>query len=524
MALVIVYQSNGDLLPTTDAIGNMQVALSALDDGNVTFTPDEAPFMFRWRLETPDGSQAVVVERLDETIGGVSARRLISEGKLRPDGGKYYIVPAKRANENGWPVYVNTSGPGPGLAALPILGVARIMYGDLRARPSVLWHAGKLIASLYIAGSVALVYLIARRWLSTRIGLAIALSYGLGTCVWSVSSQALWQHGPASFFLALGIWFLVQTDSSPRSALWCGMALAAATLCRPTCGMLLVVVCGWLARRDWQAGKRWTANAALRASLGAAPLLGLLAIYNWHYLGAPWAFGQTVAGHELALLKCGARGSWQTPLWEGLAGNLISPSRGLFVFSPFLLFATLGGWLAWRRTEFAALRPLAIGIGLMLIVESKHYDWWGGWTYGYRHIVDLAPLCSILLIPAMGLVVARRGLALTFGALVVWSILVQSIGAFAYDGMGWNAPLAGYRLVPAGASEPVVVADASGARKLIEAGAAPLGEYRLDIDLPEHRHRLWSLRDNEILYYLTHWRESRDWRAEQSALAKLHAG
>jgi hypothetical protein len=36
---------------------------------------------------------------------------------------------------------------------------------------------------------------------------------------------------------------------------------------------------------------------------------------------------------------------------EALLGNLISPARGLFVFSPVLIFAIGGFWLAMRTRE-----------------------------------------------------------------------------------------------------------------------------------------------------------------------------
>jgi hypothetical protein len=525
MVLLLAVYEAGDLLPTSDSIGNMHVALSLLDEGNVSFTPLEKPFMFRWRLDAADGPQTVVVKQWSDTIGGLPAATLFEHGLLRPDGAQYYIVASRRTDsQSGQRLYVNTSGPGPGIAAAPIFALAQFWHGALRGNPAALWPTGKFAASLFVAASAALLYLMARRFIERPPAVVITLAYGLGTCVWSISSQALWQHGPNEFFLAAGLLALVagsrghaapvvpHGQAAPAFVLasrdlaaekWaaalCGLSLACAATCRPTSGMLLAAVGGYSAISDRRV-LAWYAVAA-------APVLAALAIYNTYYLGAPWRFGQTVAGHDLARLKIGTPGAWQTPLFEGLLGNLISPSRGLLVFSPFLAFAGTGIWLSWRKPELRALRPVSIGGLAMLLIESKHYDWWGGWTYGYRHIVDIALLLCALLIPAAKVVGRRRWLAAAFGTTVAWSITVQFVGALAYD-ENWNAPRAGYELrLPN--KQTVQVSTRHEAAALVSQGAQVVAAVGKDIDSPKYRYRLWSIRDNEIWYYVTHFRESR---------------
>ena len=51
--------------------------------------------------------------------------------------------------------------------------------------------------------------------------------------------------------------------------------------------------------------------------------------------------------------------------------------------------------------------------------------------------------------------------------------------------------------------------------------ARMLGTRRLDIDRPAHRDRLWSWTDSQIVYYATHFRES---RARKRALAARAVG
>ena len=172
---------------------------------------------------------------------------------------------------------------------------------------------------------------------------------------------------------------------------------------------------------------------------------------------------------------------------------------------------------------YKALRAVSVGGLLMLVVESKHYDWWGGWTYGYRHIVDLAVLLAVLLIPAMPVIKRRIWLAGLFGAALAWSVAVQAVGAFAYDDR-WNATPASYELRIPGSQETVSVGTREKAKQLIAQGATPVGEVPRDIDNPRYRYRLWSWRENEIWYYLTHFRESREVRRVRTALACENPG
>jgi hypothetical protein len=56
----------------------------------------------------------------------------------------------------------------------------------------------------------------------------------------------------------------------------------------------------------------------------------------------------------------------------------------------------------------------------------------------------------------------------------------------------------------------VVSGDAEARRLATTAGARVLKVRKLDVDLPEYRHRLWSLADSQILYCLRTLRESRE--------------
>jgi hypothetical protein len=156
---------------------------------------------------------------------------------------------------------------------------------------------------------------------------------------------------------------------------------------------------------------------------------------------------------------------------------LLSPSRGLLVFSPFLVLAVPGAVRAWRRPGWEVLRPLSVAVATVLLLDSFWFDWWGGWSYGPRRLTDLAPALTVLAAPAMAWAwdgAGRR--ALLLGA-VAWSVALQALGAFAYDVDGWNGRREGGRI--------------------------------LSVDDPAHRDRLWSIGDSQVAYHATHLSESR---------------
>ena len=244
--------------------------------------------------------------------------------------------------------------------------------------------------------------------------------------------------------------------------------------------------------------------------LAGLPLALLLGWYNAHYLGSPFQFGQSLVAPRLALAKTGVADPWQTPLWEGAAGVLVSPSRGLLVYSPFMAFAFWGVWVTWRNRTFATLRPLAVAVAALLCVGFKWYDWWGGWSFGYRPVVDTMPLLAVFLIPVLDTIWKRKVLLSAFGTLLAWSVLVQVVGAFAYDVTSWNG-MREYELSMPGRGQPVsVIGDAEAGRLVRAEGARVLRVHTMDVDRPEYRYRLWSVRDNQIFYFLRTFRESRE--------------
>jgi hypothetical protein len=499
---LLAYHLNGDVLMGNDAKPNLYLPVNLLRHGRLSFKPDEMPFMFAWRMRTPNGD--VYSDRLDDlrqSIGGRAGASLLAEGALAVDRAKYYVVPSVRRGH-----YINSYGPGAGLTALPLFAAMAVWRSGSLEDASWLWYGGKAVASLFVAGSAVFVFLTALSFGAPRRAMLISVAYGLGTCVWSTSSQGLWQHAPNEFFLALGTYYLTRLDRQRHAALLSGAGYSAALACRPTSAVALVAAGGYLllVHRKRLGG----------FALGALPITFLLALYNATFLGAPWRFGQTTMDRP---------DLWPTPLWLGGAGLLASPSRGLLVFSPFLVFALWGMVRAWREPEYLPIRPVTLAVLGIWCLQAKWYSWWGGWSYGYRPIVDTAPLLAVMLIPVIETIVRRAVLLALFLILLAWSVLVQWLGAFAYDLDGWNARPVAYEMELPRRSRTITVPTRDEARRLKQrAGARLVQTITLDIDQPQNRHRLWSVRDNMILHYLTHYREARERKRIRTAQYLAH--
>jgi len=235
--------------------------------------------------------------------------------------------------------------------------------------------------------------------------------------------------------------------------------------------------------------------------LGGLPVAAALVAYGQFAFGSPFTVGQLRVAADVARDKTGQADVWQTPLWQGLTGLLVSPSRGLFIYSPLALLACWGTARAFRDSAWRALRPLAVAAVLSVVVAAKRFDWWGGWCFGYRPIVDVAILLAFLSFPVIErLSTSRRG-QVHCGVLFAYSFAVQVLGAFVYDVAGWNG-LTVWDVTTPGAATRVTFDDAATAARYVRERGGQAQRRELSVDLPENRGRLWSFSDSPLVYYL----------------------
>ena len=420
VACLGAYVSNGDFLPGSDQEGSMLFSVNLLERHSFSLGPPDAPHAFFWTLEQPDAAPLPVTIETWSSAADAAYR----EGRLKAADHHYYLAATTRPG-----VYVNTFGLGAPLLGLPVYAVLDV-FVDLAADRSRWWHGGALTASLLTALAAVFVFLAARAFVEPLPALLVALAFGLGSCVWPVSSQALWQHPASTFCLSLGAWFLVRSPERPRAAAWCGAAFGMAVLCRPTTAVAVVCAGAYLL---WADRRRCAAYV-----LGGLPFLVALAAYNGYYFGSPFVFGQTAASKIIFLRDTGSDSLWQSSWLESLPGLFISPSRGLLWFSPVLLLGLAGAAAVWREHRYRVLIPVQVTVVLMILVAGRWTDWSGGLTWGYRSIVDTVPFLALLMAPVMERVIAGRGTRVLLATLLVWSAGAQFVGAWSYSAIGWH--------------------------------------------------------------------------------------
>jgi hypothetical protein len=278
----------------------------------------------------------------------------------------------------------------------------------------------KLSASFLAALSVSLIYLLLRRRTAAPTALLLTLAYAFGTTTWVISSQALWQHGLAELLLIMVLLLLTGPYSAARAVavgLLCGVVACNRPPDAILAGALGVYALIWAGSRG---------RAFLLAAAAALPMLFVLA-YNLRFAG-------NVAGGYGVI---GSSRFFDHPIIPGVAGLLISPAKGLFVFSPFLLVL----FSPWReREESRQQRTLTLLMAGSVIIQLVLYakvDWRGGLSWGPRYMTDLLPFLMWLITPA----VARlRGAARAcFLVAIAVSVVFEAIGAFAYSGPIDNA-------------------------------------------------------------------------------------
>lgn len=299
----------------------------------------------------------------------------------------------------------------PALLATPVFFTFRVFF-DLDLFGAQI--AGKLAAALLSAIATGLLAWSFARRAGPGRALAGALLFGLGTSVYA-TSQALWQHPATVLFLVvalLGFEALEAatvgasgTASTTRVASLVAVSLTLAAACRPAAIPMVAVLLAALAIR-------LKARMAVPLMVAAIPAT-LVGLYNATFFGVPWRFGPATEGRFFAALP------------DSIPGLLISPARGLIVFTPIALVAAAG--LIRRGSDSALARALMAAVATHFAFVACWNEWHGGESFGPRLLTDLLPALFFFL---------PDGLARTprLGALLgLVSVATQCVGGWTYD-------------------------------------------------------------------------------------------
>lgn len=310
--------------------------------------------------------------------------------------------------------------PGISLLALPVVAPF-VLAGASPADGALVIRVGHLAAAIIETIAALLLWSVLRRFTSARWAIALVLLYWLGTSVRTVAAQALWQHAGVHLALALGLWLVLREGAvSLVRELLAGIALGFGVVVRQT---TLIPLIG---SERFAGGGAWRARIALiaGAAIGVIPLLA----YDTVAFGSPAEQGY---GPKL----------FTTPLFAGLYGLLLSPSRGLFVYEPWVIAALAALVLAWRRRGPVAERLRTLGLAwlALLVFYALYVEWWGGRVFGPRFLDDMAPVLIVALGWGIGQgLLARTWARVAFWISAAWSLLLFNAAALVYDPNGWD--------------------------------------------------------------------------------------
>lgn len=294
------------------------------------------------------------------------------------------------------------------------------------------------LAAIVAAFAVGGYFLIARTLLPRWAAVFLALGFGFGSMTWSTLSRGMWSHTWLTVELSIAIWMLTLLVRYPeRSRLAnliiggiIGIAMVAIYCTRPQAIVSIAAISVYLALSDRRILFYTALSAVLTSAVGMA-----LSFYSFGQLLPPSVYNPSdIDGRDIL-----------PRFWH----LLMSPSRGLIIFCPYLLM--MGYWLVVYRRNLGSwsqlLIPAALAIGAHVAVLSAYNGWSGGSCYGPRYFCDVLPW--FVLVGS----VAVHGLfnhthsripirqiveSAIFLLLLTWSVFVHGRGAISRDAWEWN--------------------------------------------------------------------------------------
>jgi hypothetical protein len=384
----------------------------------------------------------------------------------QPDGSYPYHV----LSRDGHVVYAYD--PGGPILAIPLVAAVNL-FGPSAIAPDGGYDLdGELLIQQILAGGLmaalaALLFATARLVLPLRWSVVVALAAALGTQIWSTASRALWSHTWGVFLFGVVVFILLQQERRGRPLTTGRAALLATVLAwayftRPTNAIYIIAVSGYVL----YAHRRAFVTFVLVGALWFA----VFSLYSLTYVGqilpaqilqASRADSFTVVNPAAVVNTASSTAEVAndvarpvTPSSTGPWGIWLSPSRGLLIFVPIVLFVT---YLLVRyrhrlpsgRLALVALIGMAGQIALVSAWRggASGLAWAGGHSYGPRLLTELVPWLAVLAILGLRAMLDDRSrpgrsghrLELAVGALLLTlSVAIHARGAVAKETLEWN--------------------------------------------------------------------------------------
>ncbi len=296
----------------------------------------------------------------------------------------------------------------------------------------IFWE--KLAATITTSISVVIFYLSSRLKFSRKISYLSTFIYAFATNVWVISSQGLWQHGPSNLALISILYCFLMANRKKSSKNWL-----------LTAGILAGILPGIRPTNAIFSMASVLYSVTTFKSKSVVFFVGLISaipslIWNWYN------FGNLTGGYSKAFSGLPYNFSFNHFSFTGLS-LLFSPSRGLLIFSPILIYSVYGLYRLIQHKfkkrldrDEQLLLIMTVASTILFLSYCFYWIWWAGHSYGPRFMTDLMPiLCYLInysLAPKKSLKDTWKNII--FCSLLSVSFFTQMVGAFGKNGLDWN--------------------------------------------------------------------------------------
>ena len=287
------------------------------------------------------------------------------------------------------------------------------------------WKPEYFISCFITSLNAIFIYLLARLFLDRLRSLALVFVFAFCTSAWSVASRALWQHGPSMLALTLSLYMLLLAGRRPRLVMFVSIPLFFSYLIRPTNSISIAMISVFVFMKY----RRYSVYYLM---FGCLPFLALF-IYSYpiyHSILPSYYVSSRIYFHK--------------NIFKASLGNLISPARGLFIFSPILAVSIYSIFSKIKSHKFESLDCILVVIIIIHWMSISAFPhWWGGHSFGPRLFSDMIPYFIYFLIPVLEAIpdmatMSRAFLSSVFCLFVLISFLIHARGALVWAVHEWN--------------------------------------------------------------------------------------
>jgi 4-amino-4-deoxy-L-arabinose transferase and related glycosyltransferases of PMT family len=294
--------------------------------------------------------------------------------------------------------------------------------------------AGKTSAACVASLAGVFVYLAGKELFSKKIAVITTVIFAFATSTWSISSQALWQHGMVELLFAALLYLSIKNTKQDSWVYILAMGIVTGFFVfnRPPDAILLIPILFYIL---------WYQRQRIHIYLVGSLIAGLpFLYYNYTF------FGNVFGGYSENLSLFAFNSSFGIHY----LGLLISPNVGLFIYCPVLILSLAGIWVVWKRKN-SPIKNVMLVAGLAVLLEVLLYSFFTLWyssasfCFGPRFLTGLVPVLCLYIGyflddwfgsgASTHQVLPKKVILILVGGLVMSSLCIQFIGTYYY---GWS--------------------------------------------------------------------------------------